>query len=585
MAEGFAEKMSIFRSSYIIPAALPVLLASFLLAPFTAAGAVLTEEQKGQTISALEAAAASPSPEMTTALYEKISRADVSAEEWAPAFREYLDKNHFSYALGGAWRDMVGNDGPGQEPAARAAGAFAAAALQSVLHNTPPNLQELDTVLQWLEQCTAFAPPLAATIGTGLDAVLRNRTLDSALLGERAPAPVATPAMGAGAAAGAPPTPETPISVPGAAAPGVSPSPSAAAALPALPEAPTAGAVSAPVSAATAPPTGVPAPPSSKPAESAPAAAASPPTTIPAPAFPQKTDNAADNDKPRKADTTPIPAAAFPAPAMQVAITLGYYAGPENIGRWMRLPEVSLGIYRASGVWVFDGGALSSPQAQSLGSLLSAMPTTLTGVSVISMMVLPFSLRAPGLVLPIAPVSPELQRPPVVLPPGAMLPSIPEFTATVARALGEIIQQRELARRPELAKRRDILLLTAEGRANSVLSAFLAPGGYAGPNDFFPSLTVLWLAGSETALQAAEATIDQGEYEGMYALLLLADLFSGGGDTTLILATNPAGQVMGSETALRRNYVAPGLAYVTGVAAGGRMFFFDGLEYETLAQF
>jgi hypothetical protein len=116
------------------------------------------------------------------------------------------------------------------------------------------------------------------------------------------------------------------------------------------------------------------------------------------------------------------------------------------------------------------------------------------------------------------------------------------------------------------------------------LPAFLAPGGYAGPNDFFPALTVLWLTGSETALQAAAATVDQGEYEGIYALLLLADLLSGGGDTTLVFATSPAGQVTGSETALRRIFSAPGLGYVVGVAAGGRMFFFDGLVYEALTR-
>ena len=562
MAEGFAEKMNGCR--YILRVALPLLLVPFMFAQHRAAATPLTEEQKGQVIAALEAVVASPSPETTAALYEKVSRPDVSAEEWAPVFREYLDKSHFSFGLGATWRDMIGNEGPGQEATTRAAGAFSAAALQSVLHATPPNLQELDVVLQWLEQCTAFAPPLVATIGMGIDAVLRNSMLDSALLGEREL-----------------PSPDAVISIPGAGVPGATPAPSESAA---LPSAPVDATPPSPPAAVATPPTGAAAPVPVKPAESASKTAAIPPVVAPVPASPPMTDKQADADKFKKADTRAVPGAAFPAPAMQVAITLGYYAGPENIGRWMRLPELSLRIYQASGVWVFDGGALTPPQALSLGSLLSAMPTAVTGVSVITMMPLPFTLRAAGMVLSVAPVSPELQRPPVELPPGAMLPSIPEFTATVARTLGEIIQQRELARRPELAKRRDILLLTAEGRANSLLAAFLAPGGYAGANDFFPALTVLWLTDSETALQAASATIDQGEYEGIYALLLLADLLSGGGDATLVFATNSAGQVMGSETALRRNFVAPGQGYVTGVAAGGRMFFFDGIDYETLTQ-
>jgi hypothetical protein len=543
----------------MVAAVLPTLLVSLLLASHRVPATALTEEQKGQAIAALEAVAATQSPETTTVLYDKISRADVSAEEWVPAFREFCDKNHFSFGISGVWRDMIGAEGPGQEPVARAAGAFAAAALQSVLHGTPPNLQELDAVLQWLEQCTAFAPPLAATIGTGLDAVLRGDMLDSALLGGQAPEPV--PGADTTGSVGIPADHSSSSAADVSSAP------------PLLPVAATPGVV--PVNLALVSPI--------KPAEPASGVAALP-SAPPVPVLPQQTGKQTEKDKLKKSVMPPIPGAVFPAPAMQVAVTLGYYAGPENIGRWMRLPELSLRIYRASGVWVFDGGALTPSQALSLGSLLTAMPTPLTGVSVVTMMSLPFTLRAPGLTLPLAPVSPELQRPPVALPPGAMLPSIPEFTATAARALGGIIQQRELARRPELAKRRDILLLTAEGRASSMLSAFLAPGGYAGPDDFFPALAVLWITGSETALQAAAATVDQGEYEGLYALLLLADLLSGGGDTTLVFTANPAGQTTGSETALRRNFIAPGHAYVTGVAAGGRMFFFDGIEYETLAQ-
>jgi hypothetical protein len=569
MAEGFAETMNMNRCLHIVRAALPLLLVLWLSAQQGATAAALTEEQKGQAIAALEAVAASPSPETTAALYGMVSRADVSAEEWASAFREFLDKNHFSFALGITWREMMGNDGPGQEPAARAAGAFAAAAFQSVLGTTPPNLQELDTVLQWLEQCTAFAPPLVATIGMGLDAVLRGGPLDSALLGDRSL-----------------PSPDAAVQAPGTAAPapGVSPTPSSAAGLPQAADAAASGTPSAPENAAPVPTADPVETTSPKPVESASGAAALPPAAAAPPAFPPKSGRQPDKDKLKKPDTSPIPAAAFPAPAMQVAITLGYYAGPENIGRWMRLPETTLRTYQASGVWVFDGGALTPPQALSLGSLLSAMPASLTGVSVITMMPLPFSLRSPGLVMPVAPVMPELQRPPVMLPPGAVLPSIPDFTATVARSLGEIIQQRELPRRPELVARRDALLMITGRAGNSMLPAFLEPGVYAGPNDFFPSLMVLWVTGSETALQAAAANMDQGDYGGIYALLLLADLVSCGGDTALVFTTNPAGQVAGSETALRRNFLSPAQAYVTGVAAGGRMFFFDGYEYEIMAQ-
>ena len=207
---------------------------------------------------------------------------------------------------------------------------------------------------------------------------------------------------------------------------------------------------------------------------------------------------------------------------------------------------------------------------------------SVTGVSAVTLVPLPFALRTQGTVLPLAPVMPELMRPPVLLPGGGMLPAMPEFTAQAVRALCGVIQQRELAKRPELVRRRDVVIMAAQGRTSSVLPAYLSPGGYAGAADFFPALMVLWTADAVTALQSALAASDQGEHDAIYALLLLADLLSGGGDSTLVLAANPAGQVTGAETALRRNFIAPGYGYVTAVAGGGRLFFFDGIAFETL---
>ena len=309
-------------------AAMPFLLALCMLL-HAAAGAALTEEQKGQAVTALGGVAQPASPETADALYEMISRGDVSAEEWAPVFREYLDKNHFAPALGGAWRGMVAQGGPGQASAARAAGAFAAAALQSVLQSKQPSLEELDTVLLWLEQCTAFAPPLVATIATGLDAVLRAAPLDSALLAaqqppvaETAPAETVPPAEAAAPAATTPSDP----------------------AMPAPPDPPKVEAPS-------------PAPAPATPAPALPGAAA--PTPAPAKAPGIVPAKPLDKDKPKKTGGDSLPPRDFSAPAMQVAITLGYYGGPANIGQWMRLPELTLGIYQSSGVWVFDGGTLA----------------------------------------------------------------------------------------------------------------------------------------------------------------------------------------------------------------------------------
>jgi hypothetical protein len=171
------------------------------------------------------------------------------------------------------------------------------------------------------------------------------------------------------------------------------------------------------------------------------------------------------------------------------------------------------------------------------------------------------------------------------LPGNAILVPMPEFTAMTARQIAVLIQQRELMRRPELVLRRKILLETALIRANTPLRGFLAPGGYSGPDDFYPALAMLWFNGAEIALQAAYALNVQGEVEPLYALLLTADLFSGGGDTTLLFAANSNGDIIRREAVLHRNSIVPGRAYVTGVAAGGTIISFDGADYEALMEF
>lgn len=65
------------------------------------------------------------------------------------------------------------------------------------------------------------------------------------------------------------------------------------------------------------------------------------------------------------------------------------------------------------------------------------------------------------------------------------------------------------------------------------------------------------------------------ENEALDAVLLLADMLSGGGGSTLLFATDPLGRVVSEETALRRVAASPDLAFVTGIGIAGKLWTFD----------
>ncbi|HRZ16335.1 MAG TPA: hypothetical protein P5141_02125, partial [Candidatus Hydrogenedentes bacterium] len=108
--------------------------------------------------------------------------------------------------------------------------------------------------------------------------------------------------------------------------------------------------------------------------------------------------------------------------------------------------------------------------------------------------------------------------------------------------------------------------------------------GVTGPGDFYAALGALWMVNSRLMLDAAATLFDAGEFEPVAAVLLVADLYSNGGDTTLLFQTNPSGVVSSQQAALRRAVLPSGRPYVTGAASGRGMLYFDLQELLTLLQ-
>ncbi|HNY86542.1 MAG TPA: hypothetical protein PKN23_08590 [Candidatus Hydrogenedentes bacterium] len=279
-----------------------------------------------------------------------------------------------------------------------------------------------------------------------------------------------------------------------------------------------------------------------------------------------------------------VPEERFAGPfAMQAAVTLGLLAGPEKVGDWIKAPTPSLRAYQTTGVWIFDDGLLPPPVFTSLQSLVSAAPQILTGMSAVVCLPYPVPLRAPGAVAAPPPAPWDAWTSPVALSP-AVLPAVPLYTGAALRQTAEMIQAKELARRPELVQGCGELFGANMERTDSPFRQWLASAGVTGPGDFYAALGALWMVNSRLMLDAAATLFDAGEFEPVAAVLLVADLYSNGGDTTLLFQTNPAGVVSSQQAALRRAVLPSGRPYVTGVASGRGMLYFDLQELLTLLQ-
>ncbi|NLV41140.1 MAG: hypothetical protein GXY15_07915 [Candidatus Hydrogenedentes bacterium] len=291
---------------------------------------------------------------------------------------------------------------------------------------------------------------------------------------------------------------------------------------------------------------------------------------------------------PAGADGTVLPAPApaerfADASAMQAAVTLGLLAGPEKVGDWIKAPTPALRAYQTTGMWILDDGLLPPAAFTSLLSLISAAPQVLTGMSAVVCLPYPVPLRAPGAVAAPPPMPWDAWTAPVALPP-ALLPPVPLFTGAALRQTAEMIQAKELVRRPELVRGCNELFGANMERVDSPFRQWLSAAGVRGPGDFYAALGALWMVNSRLMLDAAASLYHQGEFEPIAAVLLVADLYSNGGDTTLLFETNPAGVVSSRQAALRRAVLPTGRPFVTGVAAGEGLLYFDLEELLTLLQ-
>jgi len=270
------------------------------------------------------------------------------------------------------------------------------------------------------------------------------------------------------------------------------------------------------------------------------------------------------------------------ARALQCCISLGVFKGVRPASEWMELPERTAAFVDDTGVWLFDTGVLSEAHVACLQNIFKNIPHAMHNVSVLFVPeVIPFSaaaspLRLPGISLDIHLVPEAMMRDLSLMPPYVALPPLPEFMALALEQVMKAVVAVNLPRRPDLIQRTAAIMRAAVALPDTPVAQMAPPEMMMeAPDILLAYLGALWLANSEALLDAAIGVAEQGNPAPLYMLLLVADLFSRQGDTTLLFRATPMGTLAASETALRRVFVTPQVSYVNGIAVGGRLWQYD----------
>jgi hypothetical protein len=163
---------------------------------------------------------------------------------------------------------------------------------------------------------------------------------------------------------------------------------------------------------------------------------------------------------------------AYPKVGVQTCLTFDAYAralSPSQSPYRLRLklPRVLSRFHDSTGVFLFDGGALSPEHVESLVSLIRAVPKELHALAAI---IVPefvgldpaqAGLVTDGQLVSITAMSMEAQTAPGEFPPNFGQPTAPLFTIAAGQQLMWAVQQTQFTRRPWLANRRNAIVIRA----------------------------------------------------------------------------------------------------------------------------
>ena len=267
--------------------------------------------------------------------------------------------------------------------------------------------------------------------------------------------------------------------------------------------------------------------------------------------------------------------------AMQACMTLALYGDQAALTRWIAFPPRCSGFLDGAQAFLFGGGALADEQFNSLISLFRAVPREVHQVLAVivpegmRMEAAEAALSTPGMVLNIYAAPTGYTAPEEFFSELGNQPVAPAFTIEAAAQLVRAAQYVQFAQRPALQQRRDLILRNAGTEPTRYLRRAMSPGAYLSqPDELLPQTAYLWFIDSTTAFQQAGGLLRFNENESMDAILLLADVLSGGQDVAPAYRTGLDGVVGGGPVAIQRVEVLPGVGFVNGINIGGQYWSF-----------
>ncbi len=257
----------------------------------------------------------------------------------------------------------------------------------------------------------------------------------------------------------------------------------------------------------------------------------------------------------------------FPAYVQYGLILREYATGNPNsrkiVSEIMGFQNAPQQFWEARGIFLFDNGALDAAQLNSLDLLITVIPNELHNIGAF---IVPQSTAVPAgtsFATPVQIVYLEPAPTGVTTNPGEFperlgQPVASLFTVSTAASIIRAVQDIQFAKRPELRARRDIILANARGKRERFLRRFqIVPPEqyYADPDSLLPSVAYPYFIDSSRAFAMGMLLFEIEKQEAIDSFLLLADLLSGGSNTTVLFATDPVGRITHARASLSRIYL------------------------------
>ena len=250
--------------------------------------------------------------------------------------------------------------------------------------------------------------------------------------------------------------------------------------------------------------------------------------------------------------------------ALQLGFVLATYApegesGTQLVGRLLQLPDLQRIFWESHGMFLFDGGELSPAQIESLDALVGLIPTELHRIVAF---VVPdgtgIDPRQPGLNAPgqlvFLPLFPEDQMTdPSDFSRRAGQPVAPLFPIVAAQEIVRAVQAEQFRVRRDLVTRRDLVVNHAGKRQGQYLRKSIPPSRFVEqPDELLPSIAYMWFVDTRRTFRTALDYFGLDQRDPMDSFLLMADLLSGGGNTTPLFTTDELGGVVRNDVPIGR---------------------------------